>query len=171
MQEEFKNYQPPSWHEYFMKQVYLVAEKSKDCRTKIGAVLVRDNRVISTGYNGFPIGVNDLEERYLNREIKYSFIVHAEHNSILSCARFGVSSLNSILYTNGIPCGECCKSIIQGGVTKIIVHKQWPDMLSQKWVDSTKVSKQMIEETGIEIEVFDCVLNMTGYLDGKIIRV
>jgi len=172
MEKEFLDYSPPSWHTYFMKQVYLVAEKSKDPRTKIGAVLVKDNRVISTGYNGFPIGVNDLEERYVNRETKYKFIVHSEHNAILSCARFGVSSLNSTLYTNAYPCNDCMKAIIQGGIIKIIIHKQYPKMSNMlNFNNIHEISKQMSEESGIEVEIFDKVLNMIGYLDGKIIEV
>jgi len=89
---EFKDYTPPNFDELFMRMVYLTATKSKDPSSKIGAVIVKDDRVISTGYNGFPIGVSDSQERYLNRETKYKFVVHAEHNSILTAARFGIST-------------------------------------------------------------------------------
>jgi dCMP deaminase len=167
----FENYIPPSWDEWFMKQVYLVAEKSKDPRTKIGAILTKDNRIISSGYNGFPIGINDHSYRYLDKETKYKFVVHAEHNAVLSCARFGISSMGSTLYTNGIPCDSCMKSIIQGGVEKIVIHKHWPDMTSLKWIESIKVSKIMMEESHIRIEVLDKILNVYGYLEGKRINV
>ncbi len=66
-----------------MRTVYLVAQKSKDPRTKIGSVLVKDNIIISTGFNGFPIGVLDKQERYLNREQKLRYVSHSESNSVL----------------------------------------------------------------------------------------
>ena len=169
--ENFENYIPPSWDEWFMKQVYLVAEKSRDPRTKIGAVLVKDKHIISSGFNGFPIGVEDLLYRYNDREIKYSFVVHSEHNAVLSCARFGISSLNSVLYTNGMPCNSCMKSIIQGGIKEIIIHKQWPEMTHSNWIESIRISKIMMEESKINLRILDVVLNMHGYLDGKIIDV
>lgn len=169
--EDFKEYLPPSWDEYFMTMVYLVAKKSKDPSSKLGAVLVKDNRVIGSGYNGFPIGVNDLLERYNNRELKYKFVVHAEHNAILSCARFGISSMGSVLYTQGIPCQECTKAIVQGGIEKVIIHKQWPDMKHSKWQESVEISKQMLKETEIQLEILDFKLNVNGYLNGKVFLV
>jgi dCMP deaminase len=156
----------PDWDSYFMKMVYLVAEKSKDPSTKVGAVLVKDNRIIATGYNGFPIGVDDMLRRYYDRELKYKFVVHAEHNAVLSCARIGVSSVGSTLYTQGLPCHECMKAVIQGGVSYIVVHKQWGTM-SHKWVESIKTSQQMIDEVGISVSTLDSVLGINGYMDGK----
>jgi dCMP deaminase len=162
----------PSWDEFFMRHVYLSALKSKDPRTKIGAVLVRENHLISTGYNGFGKGINDLADRYNDREIKYSFICHAEFNSVLQCAKFGISSDKTILYTPGFPCAECCKAIVQGGIVEIVLHKQWPNLTySEKWVKSFKISAQMIEEAGIKVRVFDGVLGMQGVLDGKVINI
>ncbi len=154
-----------------MKMVYLVAEKSRDPRTKVGAVLVRDNRLIATGYNGFPIGVEDLDYRYNDRETKYKFVVHAEHNAVLSCARFGISSLGTTLYTQGLPCQECTKSIIQGGVSKIVIHSRWPNLTSTKWIESSKISEQMLAESKIIVESITDILNVVGYLDGKMVHV
>lgn len=161
-----------NWDEWFMAHVYLAASKSKDIRTKIGAVLVKDKRIISNGYNGFACGVADSKERYENKELKYQFIVHAEHNSILQCARFGTSSNGSTLYTQGIACAECCKALIQGGVAEIVCHKQWPNLThSQKWVDSIAISNIMLEEAGIKIRWLDKILGLKGFLDGKEIDV
>lgn len=170
--ENFINYTPPPFDVWCMKQVYLVAERSKDVKTKIGAVLVKEGNIVSTGYNGFPRKVLDLSERYNNRETKYDFIVHAEDNCILNCARSGISTFGCILMTNGIPCKECMKSIIQGGIKEIIVHKQWPNMThSEQWIHSTKISNIMLEETGIKLTWLDKELGMNGYLDGKIFKV
>lgn len=168
---EFQDYSPPDWDSYFMKQAYLVAERSKDNRTKIGTLLVRDNNVISTGYNNFARKVRDLPERYNDRETKYKFVVHSEANSVLTAARIGVSTLNSTCYTFGVPCHECAKTLIQGGIKEIVLHRQWPNMLHSIWVESTKISMTMFKETGITIRFLDKKLGVRGYLDGKIIEV
>ena len=161
-----------SWDSFFMRHVYLAASKSKDPRTKIGSVLVKDKRIISNGFNGFPSQVNDLERRYSDKELKYQFIVHAEANSVLQCARFGTSSFGSTLYTQGIPCDSCCKTLIQGGISEIVVHSQWPNLThSQKWIDSVAISNIMISESGIKLRWLDEVLGVKGFLDGKEISV
>lgn len=164
---EFHNYVPPNWDVWFMKQVYLVAEKSKDPSTKIGAVLVRDRHIISSGFNGFPINVKDKKERYNKRELKYEFVVHGEDNAVLAAARFGISTLDTTLYTQGIPCCECAKSVIQGGIKEIIVHKQW-SMGHSRWKDSCKISSVMFKEAGIPIVYLDAKLNINGYRNGRI---
>jgi len=161
-----------NWDEYYMRHVYLAASKSKDPRTKIGAVLVRDNRLISSGFNGFPYKVNDSIDRYNDRELKYAVVVHAEANAVLQCALLGQSSKDSILYTQGVPCSECCKSIIQGGVKKIVVHQQWPNQCHvEKWIKSFKISEMMLKEAEVVIEIFDGKLGLTGQLDGQTIEV
>lgn len=161
----------PSWDKLFMQMVYLISTKSRDPRTKIGAVLVKDKRVISMGYNGFPGGVDDLDERYNNRDAKYKFIVHSEDNCILTASRFGISTIGTTLYTNGIPCCECSKSIIQGGIAEIVIHKQWPDMKHSNWIESTNISKIMLAEAGVNIRIFDNILGLKSILDGNIIEV
>ena len=161
----------PSWDEFFMRHVYLAASKSKDPRTKIGAILVRGDIIISEGYNGFSRGVRDLPERYLDRETKYKYVVHGEVNSILNAARHGIKTDGSILYTNGIPCENCGKTIIQAGVLDVIVHKQWPEIPSSIWAASAEITKTMFQEAGVLIREFDCVLGLKGVCDGKIINV
>jgi len=164
---EFTNYQPPSWDVWFMKQAYLVAEKSKDPSTKIGSVIVKDNHIISSGFNGFPIGVYDSPTRYNDRETKYKFVVHSEANAVLSAARFGISTSGTTIYTQAIPCHDCAKAVIQGGVKKVVVHTKWPRMSHSKWEDSMKISIEMFTESGIEIGYLNDSLNVLAYLDGK----
>src|SRR4051812_7310796 len=96
----------PSDDEFFMRHAYLAATKSKDPRTKIGAVLVKDREIISQGFNGFPRKVNDLDAARWERPRKYDYVAHAEHNSVLNCARKGISSLGATCYTNGLPCNK-----------------------------------------------------------------
>ncbi len=166
----FENYTPPSFDVWCMKQVYLTAERSKDPSTKIGAVLVKDKNIIGSGYNGFARKVLDLHERYNDRETKYKFVVHAEANSILTCARLGISTIDSVLYTNGISCHECSKSIIQGGIKEIVVHSRWP-MNHAKWEESIKISEIMLKEAEVKIRYLDDILGLTGYLNGQKISV
>src|SRR5438045_6573381 len=105
----------PSWDEYFMRHVYLVASKSKDTRTKIGAVIVRDKRIISEGYNGICQGVYDhIESRYVKPK-KYFFFEHGERNAVYGCARHGIATLGAKIYTQGIPCADCARAVIQAG--------------------------------------------------------
>ena len=165
-----KGYVPPGWDEWFMRFVYLAADKSKDPRTKIGAVLVRDKHIISTGYNGFPIGVNDTAERYDDREVKYKYVAHAEDNAVLSAARFGISTLGSTLYTQGIPCNECCKSVIQGGIKEVVVHKQWP-ATSPKWKEAAAISSIMLKEAGIKVRWLNKSLNVFAFSDGNVVLI
>ena len=160
-----------NWDEYFMKMVYLVSSKSVDPRTKIGAVLVRDKSIIATGFNGFAKGVADLTSRYENRDEKINFICHAEFNSVVISARFGISTNGCKLYTNGIPCKDCCKAVIQGGISEIIVHYQWPEFTNQNWVESVKISKIMLNEANIPIRIFDKKLEIKTLCDGKEILV
>ena len=159
-----------NWDDFFMRHVYLAASKSKDPRTKIGAVLVKDGIIISEGFNGFARKVKDKSIRYYDKNIKYLFIVHGESNAILNAARNGISTYGSICYTNGIPCNECAKNLIQAGIKKVIVHAQWPEM-NQKWKESIKTTKIMFKEAGIKIQIFNKTLGLTGLNNGEIVNV
>lgn len=163
-----------TWDELFMRQVYLVSSKSKDPKTRIGSILIRkgDNDQISSGYNGFPRGLIDSEERYLNRELKYQLVCHAEFNSIINAARKGISTIGTYLYTQAPVCNECAKSIIQAGIVEVIYHKQFPQLNHlTKWMESCKVGEMMLSEAGVKRREFDMVLGLATLLDGKIINV
>ena len=161
-----------NWDEYFMRMAYLVSFKSRDPKTKIGSVLVREKNVIATGYNSFPRKVLDLQERYANRDLKLKMTNHSEENTILTSARLGINTSNSILYTFGIPCHVCSKAIIQGSISEIVIHAQWPNLThSDAWIESIKLGKTMLNEAAINIRVFDKKLNLKGWMDGKEIDV
>ena len=174
---EFNNYVPPSWDERFMKDVYEWSAKSKDPRTKIGAVLVRwdEKDPISHGYNGFARKVNDDVSERWERPEKYLWVSHAESNSILNCARTGRAAQGTVMYTQGLPCADCANDIIQAGIVEVVLHKQWCDYELKfnwdKWLDSGKRSKIKFKEAGIKIRIFDKILHTVGYLDGKVINV
>lgn len=152
-----------------MRHVYLAAMKSKDPRTRIGAVLVepKSRSIVSEGFNGFPRGVQDYYERYHDKPEKLVFVVHAEHNAILNAARRGQATSNLFLYTQGIPCHECAKAIIQAGVQRVITHKQWPAMDAATWRDSVAYALVMFDEAGVQHVEFDGLLNLNGFAQGK----
>jgi dCMP deaminase len=160
-----------NWTEYYMRHQYLASEKSKDPSTKIGAVLVRGDNIVSIGYNGFPRGINDSNERLANREEKYFYVVHAEANAILNAARNGIATKGSILYTSGMPCNECAKAIIQAGIDTVYIHSQYPSLSHGKWSKSVSKAQEMFEEAGVFVADFNKVLNIDCLINGEKVSV
>lgn len=138
-----------SWDEFFMGVAELAAKRSKDPKTRVGAVLVRNNRIISTGYNGMPYTKkvdNDQvyswsknEDAKLN---KHSYVVHAELNAILN-ARQSVEGCT--LYCTLLPCNECAKAIVQSGIKTVIYH-------DKKDKEIYDISLEMMENAGITLK-------------------
>ena len=134
-----------SWDEYFMGVAILAAHRSKDPSTQVGACIVdTQNVIISTGYNGFPIGCSDDNFPWDRdgEETKYPFVVHAELNAILNS--HGKSLENSRIYVVLFPCNECAKAIIQSGIKEVIY-------ISDKYADTPGViaSKRMLNAAGV----------------------
>jgi dCMP deaminase len=145
-----------NWDEYFINIANQVKLKSKDIKTQIGVVIVgKNNEIVSTGYNSFSRGINDdLDERQ-ERPEKYYWFAHAETNSIINCARIGVSTLNTKMYmTCGIPCADCARGIINSGIKRVVFcrsDKPWP----QIWKESAERSIQMFKEAGVIIDYYN----------------
>lgn len=117
---EFEAFKAPaqrlSWNSYFFKLCYLVSERSPDAQTKHGAVIVdKENRIISTGYNGFPAGGPDSLLPNL-RPAKYPYMVHAEMNALIS-SRCDVRDFS--IYVTGFPCKSCLLHLVSAGIRKI----------------------------------------------------
>ena len=137
------------WDDYFMGVSLLAADRSKDPSTQVGACIVSDdNRILSTGYNGFPMGCSDDEFPW-NRdeklgETKYNFVVHAELNAILNAG--GKSLVGSRIFVSLFPCHECAKAIIQSGVKEVVY-------LSDKYngTVSDNASKRMLQSAGVKL--------------------
>ena len=137
-----------TWDEYFMGVALLAAMRSKDPNTQVGACIVDgENRILSTGYNGFPSGCSDDEFPWEREggfsETKYPFVVHAELNAILNAR--GKNLTDSKIYVALFPCHECAKAIIQSGIKEIIY-------LSDKYknTESTVASKRMLDRAGVK---------------------
>ena len=110
-----------NWAHRFIELAQHVAQWSKDPSTKVGCVLVGQNKeVLSTGYNGLPRGVNDLPER-MERPAKYLWTSHAEENAVAQAARNGVRLEGALAYVTHTPCSRCARSLIQAGIKTIFV--------------------------------------------------
>ena len=135
-----------------MEMAKKVSEWSKDPNTKVGAVAVGSKgQILSQGFNGFPRGILDSPDRLEDRETKYKYVVHAEMNVIYNATYNGVSLDKSSLYVYGLPvCSECCKGIIQVGISTVYVSKECLE-LRPHWQESWMRSVDMFSEAGIEV--------------------
>lgn len=138
------------WDERYLSLAKEVSTWSKDPSTQVGAVTVGSKKeVLSQGFNGFPRGIDDTDERYRHKETKYKFVVHAEMNAIYNATYSGTSLDGATLYVYGLPiCSECAKGIIQVGIKKVIIEKSKE---LNNWNDSVKFSKKMFDEAGVEL--------------------
>jgi dCMP deaminase len=142
-----------SWDDYFMTMVYLVAMRSKDQNTHIGAIAVDDlNIVKSAGYNSFVRGINDeVSERQVAPE-KYFWMEHAERNLIYNAQ---TNLRGCRVYTNGIPCMDCARALVQVGIKEVIVDKVWDANNSNKWSEHAKRSIEMFQEAKINVRFWE----------------
>ena len=116
------------WDIRFLDLAKHISIWSKDPSTKVGAVIFdSDKRIVSIGYNGFPKGVCDDPQRYDDRDIKYRMVVHAEANAILKVAKSTNNAHGSTLYITLSPCKDCCKLILQSGITRMVYLNAYKD--------------------------------------------
>ncbi|MED5271805.1 MAG: dCMP deaminase family protein [Candidatus Thermoplasmatota archaeon] len=138
------------WDLRFLKLAKHISEWSKDPSTKVGCIIVGEDREIrSTGFNGFPRGIEDTEERLNERAKKYPLICHAEENAIMHAARIGVSLKGCIAYVTWPPCNRCTRSLIQAGINKIVIPEGVE--IPERWSDEFNLSKSMLNEAGVEL--------------------
>ena len=140
----------PSWPEYFMAITKMVARRTTCLRRAVGAVLVKDRRILATGYNGAPAGLKHCEEVGCLREnesipsgTRHELCrgLHAEQNVIIQAAYHGISISGSTIYCTNKPCVICSKMIINAGITTIIYEEGYNDPLAD----------QMLADAGLEI--------------------
>jgi len=144
------------WDDRFMVMAHHISTWSKDPSSKIGAVAVNDERrILATGYNGFPKGIEDSQERLNDREQKYPLIVHAETNALMNALYAGVSLKNATMYVHGLPvCPDCTKLIIQAGIRRIVINK-FVMNTPEKWVNLwNEKSEPMFKEAGVLVTQF-----------------
>lgn len=144
------------WDRRFLDLAVHVSEWSKDPSTKVGSVIVApDRRVLSIGYNGFPRGVHDLEERLSHRETKYAFVAHAERNALDNVE---TSMRGCTIYATLQPCAECTKSIIQKGIKRVVCVVD--NNKTTHYNNFINYSLIMMQEAGIDVvQIIDTVKN------------
>jgi dCMP deaminase len=144
----------PSYDEYFMEMAHVVAKRSTCIRRKVGAILVKDKHILSTGYNGAPKGLKHCAEIGCLREKldipsghRHELCrgLHAEQNSIIQAAVFGISIKDSFLYCTNTPCVVCVKMLINSGVKEIVFQGDYPDDLAKKMIDESKINIRKIK--------------------------
>ena len=134
------------WDKRFLRLAETIAQWSKDSSTKVGAVITRGNRIISLGYNGFPVGVIDAPERYANREYKLAAVLHAEVNAIMY-AREDLQDCT--IHTWPMPpCSHCAAQIIQAGIIRVVSIEPTEEQ-KKRWKDSFEIAETMYDEVGI----------------------
>lgn len=140
----------PSWLRYFMDITELVARRSTCTRRAVGAVLVKDKRVLATGYNGAPTGIAHCSEtgclrKQLNvpsgERHELCRGVHAEQNAIVQAACYGISTQGATLFCTNLPCSICAKMIINAGIRTIYYKSGYADT----------ISREMLNESGVEV--------------------
>jgi dCMP deaminase len=137
-----------SWDKRWMSMCNLVASWSKDRSRQTGAVIVDyNNTEISTGWNGFPRGVDDNRADRHTRPAKYAWTEHAERNAIYKAASLGRATRGCTMYLPWFPCVDCARAIIQSGITKVVCVE--PDWMDPIWGKDFLVVEEMLEESGV----------------------
>jgi dCMP deaminase len=138
----------PSWDEYFLGIAGLVAQRSTCLRRKVGALVVKDRRILATGYNGTPSGIRHCAEVGCLREKmnipsgeRHELCrgLHAEQNVLLQASLHGVSLKTSVMYVTNQPCIICAKMIINAGITEVVVSGTYPDAMALAFLKEAKI--------------------------------
>ena len=145
-----------SWDEYFMEVAEIVKTRSTCLRREVGAVIVKDNRIITTGYNGSPSNTHHCSDIGTCQRIELNIpsgqrhelcrALHAEQNAIIQAAKIGVSTEGAVMYITLQPCVICAKMLINAGITKIVYKGAYPDELSLAILDEAKMERVVLSE-------------------------
>ncbi len=147
-------YERPSWNQYFASIARMVATRSTCLRRHVGAVLVKEKRILSTGYNGAPAGLKHCievgclrEEASIPSGTRHELCraLHAEQNAIVQAAYHGISIAGSTLYCTNKPCVICSKMLINAGIKRIFFDEGYDDDLSDTILDEAKIEIMRFE--------------------------
>lgn len=140
------------WDMRFLELAGVIAGWSKDPKCKVGAVIVDQyNRDVSYGFNGFPRGISDSADRFIDQEQKLKTILHAETNAIILA---NTSLEGCTIYTTPLPtCAHCASMIVQVGITRVVCW-ELGEGEKQKWQDSCEISKKFYKEAGVEFVTY-----------------
>jgi len=135
----------PSWDDYFLNIAYEVANRSTCDRAQVGAVIVKDKRILTTGYNGSPSGLPHCTDVGCLMENGHCIrTLHAEQNAIIQAALHGVSTAGATIYVTHQPCFLCAKTIINAGIKKIVYGQEYPDARSRRFLSDAGVTLSIV---------------------------
>ncbi len=144
---------------YFMNIVEQVSKRSTCLRRQIGAILVKDKQILSTGFNGAPKNlqhcldsgcIRDKNKIPSGSNQELCRAVHAEQNTIIQAALHGISTKDSTLYTSNFPCSICTKMIINSGILRIVFKDYYPDKLAKELIQEAKIEFNQIDKLDLE---------------------
>lgn len=143
----------PSWDEYFLKLAMLVSERSTCPRMHCGCVLVRDKRILSTGYNGSIPGEEHCEDAgCLIVENHCVRTIHAEMNAIIQCSNHGISSHGATAYVTNMPCTNCAKALIAAGIHEVVIFSDYHDTLAEEFFERANIELRRIQQPKTNID-------------------
>ena len=140
-----------------MDMATLVSTKSKDRSMRCGTVLIGEGHcVVSTGYNGFPRGVDDYNEEYHKRPEKYIWTSHDAANAIFNAARHGIKTLGSKAYLNAHPCVDCARALVQAGIVEVTIPVRIHDPFHRQgrwleWAESFYNARRIFEAANVKV--------------------
>ncbi|MBN2831303.1 MAG: cytidine/deoxycytidylate deaminase family protein [Candidatus Omnitrophica bacterium] len=143
----------PSWDEYFIEVAKLVAKRSTCLRRSVGVVLVKDKRILATGYNGAPRGLKHcIDIGCMRQKLKIPSgerhelcrALHAEQNVLIQAALYGISVKGSSLYATNQPCIICAKMLINAGIKEIVIAEGYPDKMAMEFLKEAKIKVRKI---------------------------
>lgn len=157
-------------HQVYFRQLYLYAmNNSQDPSTQNAALLTDENSgIITMECNNIPLRVDHNEERW-ERPNKYHYVEHAERNTLYKAAKMGMSTQDCTMYCPWYACSDCARAIIQCGIKRVIGHKQYFDIMPERWGESCSIGLKMMQEAGIECVVWSGEVggNISILVDGK----
>lgn len=144
----------PTWDDYFMAQLPLIAARSHDPNTKCSCLVVGpDHEIRTSGYNGFPRGVDEARQERYERPEKYFWMEHAERNAIYNAARIGVSLKDCTMYLSWFPCMDCARAIVQVGITRLVCDRvnSAARRNDPKWKGDFDRVDELLSEGGVDL--------------------
>ncbi len=144
----------PSWDKYFLEMAKLVSKRATCIRRQVGAVVVKDKRVLATGYNGAPSGLpHCLDIGCLREKLKIPSGerhelcrgLHAEQNALIQASLYGISLKDGSLYATNQPCIICAKMLINAGIKEIVISKGYPDKMAMDFLRQAKIKVRIIK--------------------------
>lgn len=149
----------PSWDKYFLDIAHLVSRRSTCLRRVVGALIVKDRRILATGYNGTPSGITHCcnvgclrEKLKIPSGERHELCrgLHAEQNALLQASLYGISVKDSVIYVTNQPCIICAKMIINAGIKEVIMAGHYPDKMAQEFLDEAGIKLRTIGKSKIK---------------------